>query len=89
MSALLADLEAVRARGFAIDDEETAEGVVCFGISIPRRGQSQGPYGASVTLLKARATAERRAELVADLRGWPRCCRTRSSPTCRPGPDRP
>ncbi len=67
VSALLADLESVRARGFAIDDEETAEGVICLGISIPRRGPSQGPYGASVTLLKARATSERRADLVADL----------------------
>jgi IclR family transcriptional regulator, blcABC operon repressor len=68
VTALLADLDAVRARGFAIDDEETAEGVVCYGIAIPRRGPSQGPYGASVTLLKARATPERRADLVTDLR---------------------
>jgi DNA-binding IclR family transcriptional regulator len=65
---LLADLEGVRARGFAIDDEEASEGVVCYGIAIPRRGSGEGTYGASVTLLKARATEERRAELVADLR---------------------
>jgi DNA-binding IclR family transcriptional regulator len=68
VSALLADLEGVRERGYAIDDEETAEGVICYGISIPRRGAGQGPYGASVTLLKARVTPEHRAELVADLR---------------------
>jgi DNA-binding IclR family transcriptional regulator len=68
VDALLADLDRVRERGYAIDDEETMEGVVCFGIAIPGRHPGEGPNAASITLLKARATEERVPLLVADLR---------------------
>ena len=54
-------------RGYAMDDEETVEGVVCFGVAIPGRRPGEGPYAASITLLKARATAERVPALVDDL----------------------
>jgi IclR family transcriptional regulator, blcABC operon repressor len=64
---LMADLMAVRRRGYAIDDEETVEGVVCYGVAIPGRRAGEGPYAASITLLKARATEERVPALVADL----------------------
>ena len=67
VDALLADLDAVRDRGYAIDDEETMEGVVCFGIAIPGRHPGEGPNAASITLLKVRATDERVPLLVADL----------------------
>ena len=67
MDALLADLDEVRARGYAIDDEETVEGVVCYGIAIPGRQPGEGPYAASITLLKVRATDERVPLLIADL----------------------
>jgi IclR family transcriptional regulator, blcABC operon repressor len=65
---LRADLLEVRARGYAIDDEETVEGVVCYGILIPSRQPGDGPYAASITLLKARATSERVPALIDDLR---------------------
>jgi DNA-binding IclR family transcriptional regulator len=65
---LMGDLPAVRSRGYAIDDEETIEGVVCYGIAIPGSHPGEGPHAASITLLKARATAERVPALVADLR---------------------
>ena len=65
---LMADLLEVRRRGYAIDDEETVEGVVCYGILIPSRQPGEGPYAASITLLKARATAERVPALIEDLR---------------------
>jgi DNA-binding IclR family transcriptional regulator len=61
------DLAEVRRRGYAIDDEETVEGVVCYGIAIPGRQPGEGPHAASITLLKARATPERVPALVADL----------------------
>ena len=44
------------------------EGVVCFGVAIPGRRPGEGPYAASITLLKVRATDERVPLLVADLR---------------------
>ena len=59
VDALLADLAEVRDRGYAIDDEETVEGVVCYGIVVPARQPGDGPYAASITLLKVRATDER------------------------------
>ena len=57
----------MRRRGHAIDNEETAEGIICLGVAIPRRAGGD-PYGVSVTLLKARADAARVAALAADLK---------------------
>ena len=68
VDALVAELATVRQRGYAMDDEETVEGVVCFGIAVPGRRPGEGPYAASITLLKVRATADRVPALVDDLR---------------------
>jgi len=68
VDALRADIARVRERGHAIDDEETVEGVICLGVAIPSRRPGEGPYAASVTLLKARATDDRVEALVEDLR---------------------
>lgn len=65
---LLTDLGEVRERGYAVDDEETAEGVMCYAVMIPSRVPGEGPCAASITLLKARATDERVPALVDDLR---------------------
>jgi DNA-binding IclR family transcriptional regulator len=67
VDALRADLDRVRGRGYAMDDEETVEGVVCFGVMIPGRRPGDGPYAASITLLKVRATDERVPLLIDDL----------------------
>jgi IclR family transcriptional regulator, blcABC operon repressor len=64
---LRADLEHIRRRGYAVDDEETMEGVVCYGVMIPSRQVGEGPCAASITLLKVRATAERVPALIEDL----------------------
>ncbi len=64
---LLADIAEIRRRGYAMDDEETMEGVVCYGVVIPSRGSTDGPCAASITLLKVRATAERVPALIDDL----------------------
>ena len=65
---LLDDLDEVRRRGYAVDEEETAEGIVCLGVSIRRRSSADPPYGVSVTILKARADGARREALAADLK---------------------
>jgi DNA-binding IclR family transcriptional regulator len=67
VDGLRANLAEGRERGYAIDDEETVEGVVCFGVMIPGRRPGEGPYAASITLLKARATEERVPLLIDDL----------------------
>ena len=67
VAALRAELDVVRQRGYAMDDEETVEGVVCFGVMIPGRRPWEGPYAASITLLKARASRERTSLLIDDL----------------------
>jgi DNA-binding IclR family transcriptional regulator len=64
---LLADIAEIRRRGYAMDDEETMEGVVCYGVVIPSRQTGDGPCAASITLLKVRATAERVPALIDDL----------------------
>jgi DNA-binding IclR family transcriptional regulator len=68
VAALLDDLDEVRQRGYGVDDEETSEGILCLGVAVPRRSSAEAHYAVSVTLLKARADADRRAALVADLR---------------------
>ncbi|HYN70059.1 MAG TPA: IclR family transcriptional regulator [Candidatus Eisenbacteria bacterium] len=68
VEALRDELAVVRRRGYAMDDEETVEGVVCFGVRIPGRRPGEGPYAASITVLKARATDERVPLLIGDLR---------------------
>ena len=72
VDGLRAEIADVRRRGYAIDNEETVEGVVCLGIAIPARRPGEGPYAASVTLLKARATDERVPAIVADLQALAR-----------------
>jgi DNA-binding IclR family transcriptional regulator len=64
---LRADLAEIRRRGYAMDDEETMEGVVCYGVMVPSRQPGEGPCAASITLLKVRATAERVPALITDL----------------------
>ena len=65
---LLADLERIRVRGYAIDDEETSDGIVCFGVAVPARRPGDGPFAASVTMLKVRAADVARSDaIVADL----------------------
>ena len=61
------------------------EGVVCYGVMVPSRQPGEGPYAASITLLKVRATAERvpapdRGPALARRRRCPiRCTRTSAS----------
>ncbi len=58
VEALLADLEETRARGFAIDDEEDAEGVFCIGAAFTDH-QNRCLGAVSVTGIRAEASASR------------------------------
>ena len=62
---LEAEIQAAAARGFAVDDEETSPGVMCFGVA--RRTPRREVYGISATLLKSRITPEFQQALVAEL----------------------
>jgi DNA-binding IclR family transcriptional regulator len=63
LPALLRQLEAVRRLGWAIDDEETAQGMQCFGAPVfEARGGAAGA-AVAVSVIKAGLTPRRRAEL--------------------------
>ena len=64
-AALERQLEAVRGAGHAIDDEETAEGMHCFGAPVFRAGHDEAVAAVAVSLIKASSTAAREAEVVA------------------------
>ena len=60
------DLEATRARGYAIDDEEAAANVMCLAVAVPGK-TGQGAYAVSTTLFKDRLTPALETSLVEDL----------------------
>jgi len=68
MAELMEDLDGIRARGYAIDNEENSVGVVCYSVPLANMGSSNPRRAISVTLLKARETPELRNRLVGDLR---------------------
>jgi IclR family transcriptional regulator, blcABC operon repressor len=58
MDELKRDLAVTRARGWAIDDQELIEGVLCISAAVPKP-RSMPTYAVSFTLLRAWATPER------------------------------
>jgi len=62
-AALEAQLRTVRSTGHAIDDEETAEGMHCFGAPVFAAGRSEAVAAVAVSLIKAASTP--RPELIA------------------------
>ena len=76
LSTLLRQLHTVRQAGHSIDDEETAEGMQCFGAAV---FDARGPHAASavaVSVIKAGLTPRRRAELIAAVRDLAGCIST-------------
>ncbi|WP_127127089.1 IclR family transcriptional regulator [Georgenia sp. SYP-B2076] len=61
--ALLADLAAVRERGYAVDDEENTPGLRCFGVALRYTTPVRDAFSCSVPL--ARLDAGREAEILA------------------------
>jgi DNA-binding IclR family transcriptional regulator len=67
-AALLRQLDAVRRQGLAIDDEETAEGMQCFGAAIRGPRGTDALAAVAVSVIKAGLTTRRRAELLDAIR---------------------
>lgn len=65
--ALFQELDLIRARGYALDQEEVIEGVVCVGVAIPRQSATDQLLAVSITLLKPRATKQHLRELADEL----------------------
>jgi DNA-binding IclR family transcriptional regulator len=61
------DIMVCRERGYAVDREETAVGIVCFGVAIPDFRPGDNPYAISCTLVGARLTPELTELVIADL----------------------
>ncbi|MEV7005156.1 IclR family transcriptional regulator [Streptosporangium sp. NPDC051022] len=65
---LIADLREIRERGYAIDDEQTAPGMVCLGVPITVAGSRATTAAVAVSLVKSTVTDEVLAEYVALIR---------------------
>lgn len=65
VSALLADMDKVRARGYAVDDEETHEGMLCVGVPIVDVHSGPAIGAVAVSMIKSAASGQRR-EIVID-----------------------
>lgn len=68
VAALLRQLDGVRRQGVAIDDEETAEGMQCFGAAIRGPRGDDAMAAVAVSVIKAGLTPRRRTELVEAIR---------------------
>jgi len=68
VTALLRQLAQFRAQGYAMDVEETAEGMHCFGAPVFAAGRSEAVAAVAVSLIKASTSARRRDEVVAAIR---------------------
>ena len=64
------DLERVRSAGYALDDEQAMEGVVCVAAAVPRSDHDTDRAAVCFTLLKARASPERLTRLPAISVSW-------------------
>jgi DNA-binding IclR family transcriptional regulator len=69
LDTLLADVRDARSAGHAIDDQETAEGIVCVAAAVPGLPADGRPFAVSSSLLKSQATPERVAALAALIKG--------------------
>lgn len=60
MAGLFRQLAAVRKRGYAIDDEETRDGMICFGAPVFDARSGEAVAGVAVSLLKSVAGPRQR-----------------------------
>jgi DNA-binding IclR family transcriptional regulator len=67
VTELSKDLEETRERGYAIDDEETTPGVICFAKVVTGFRGDQSAIAVSVTVLAQRLTPNFKSMLLNDL----------------------
>jgi DNA-binding IclR family transcriptional regulator len=67
-AALRIELEGVRERGYAVDDEETTPGVTCLAVAVPGFRTDSDPFAISVTSMTSVLDDVLRAKLLAELR---------------------
>ena len=67
-TGLLRQLRTAAAQGWAIDDEETAEGMHCFGAPVFAAGRNEAVAAVAVSLIKASATPRRITDIVGAIR---------------------
>jgi DNA-binding IclR family transcriptional regulator len=65
LPALRRQLAQARKRGYALDDEETAEGMQCFGAAVFGARGPEAVAAVAVSVIKAGLADARRQELVA------------------------
>jgi len=58
--ALLTELETIRRQGYAVDDEETHEGMLCIGVPIPDTHGGPAIGAVAVSMIKGAAGSQRR-----------------------------
>jgi DNA-binding IclR family transcriptional regulator len=63
VTELRRDLDTIRKRGHAIDDEETTEGIYCVATLVPGLPAELGRFAISASILKSRANRTRVSEL--------------------------
>lgn len=69
LDALLAEVRGARSAGHAVDDQETAEGIVCVAAAVPGLPSDGQPFAVSSSLLKTQATPDRVAAVAALIKG--------------------
>lgn len=67
ITALLEELQQVRAQGFAADDEETRDGMCCVGVPIIDPASGRAVAAVAVSMLKGSVTPRKRQQAVATL----------------------
>eukprot|EP01037_Dinobryon_pediforme_P015632 gene15632-15779_t len=63
---LLEELEEVRANGYSCDDQQVAEGIVCFGASV-LNSRNRPIAGVAVSILAEKLSEDEKAQIISDV----------------------